>query len=323
MTSKDQPKDFAVNENAPEKPHLIYYEMAGKKRRAHGSWHRGENTNFHPFRSSLAEPDAVEKYIGHGWFPPRPFITKQHYITAFGSCFAHEVTKFLYAEGYKVFGKDLNMAAHVVRSGEGIVSTAALWQQFDWAYNKSAPKGDIWYEKDGSKAEVTDRIRDLTLEIFSKTEVFIFTLGLSEVWYDKKTEEVFWRAIPKHQFDDEAHGFRVLGANENLENIRRVYDIIRKHRPDAEIIFTLSPVPLAATFRPVSCITANAVSKASLRVAIDELMRAFPEDEKLHYFPSYEIITAFLEEPMGVDLRHPRPESVAFVMQTFKRYILS
>jgi hypothetical protein len=32
-------------------------------------------------------------------------------------------------------------------------------------------------------------------------------------------------------------------------------------------------VPLAATFRGVSCVTANAASKAILRVAVDELMR--------------------------------------------------
>lgn len=322
MTDKKPTKDFAVEDDAEELPHLIYYRMAGKKRRAHGTWYRGENTNFHPMHESLSETDAVDKYVGHGWFPDTPFITKDHYITAFGSCFAFEVTKFLYEQGYQVFGKNLNLNAHIVRSGEGIVNSAALLQQFDWAFNGNAPLDAIWYKKDGTEAEVSDDIKNATRDIFLKTDVFILTLGLSEVWYNKMTGEIFWRAIPNQIFNEETHGFKVLSVDENKQNLRRIYEIIREHRPQAEIIVTLSPVPLAATFRPVSCITANAVSKASLRVAIDELVREHEQDTKLHYFPSYEIVEYFVEDAMGVDMRHPRPETVEFVMDTFKRNFL-
>jgi hypothetical protein len=273
-------------------------------------------------RESLNEPDAVAKYVGLGWFPDAPFITRSHRITAFGSCFAAEVTKFLAAEHYNVFGRDLKLNSHVIRSGEGIVNSAAIVQQFEWAYNDKAPQSAIWHDKTGDSVEVSDAIKDTTRQIFDETDVFIFTLGLSEVWYDKTTGEIFWRAIPNQQYDPERHGFRVLGTQENRANLTRVYEIIRKHRPDADIIFTLSPVPLAATFRPVSCITANSVSKASLRVAIDELMREFGEDRKLHYFPSYEIATVYLQDAFGPDMRHPRPETVEFIMQTFKRHYL-
>jgi hypothetical protein len=51
-------------------------------------------------------------------------------------------------------------------------------------------------------------------------------------------------------------------------------------------------------------------------------MREFVDDAKLHYFPSYEIVTAFLEEPFGDDLRHLRPEAIEFIMRTFKQYYL-
>lgn len=269
-------KDFAVPEDATEQPDLIYYRMAGKKRRTHGTWYRGEDTNFHPMRESLAEPHAVARYIGHGWFPSAPIIDRNDYITAFGSCFAMEVTKFLLHEGYQVFGHDLGLNAHVIRSGEGIVNSAALLQQFEWAFNDQSPKADVWHDKHGAPVEVSGEVQDTTRKIFYATDVFIFTLGLSEVWYDKPAGEIFWRAIPKQQFDPERHGFRVLNTEENRANLSRVYELIRQHRPEAQIILTLSPVPLVATFRPISCITANAVSKASLRVAIDEVMRENP-----------------------------------------------
>ena len=51
-------------------------------------------------------------------------------------------------------------------------------------------------------------------------------------------------------------------------------------------------------------------------------MREFVDDAKLHYFPSYEIVTTFLEVPFGDDLRHPRPEAIEFIMRTFKQYYL-
>jgi hypothetical protein len=94
----------------------------------------------------------------------------------------------------------------------------------------------------------------------------------------------------------------VSSVGENVANLREIVRLIRKHVPRAAIVFTLSPVllsadgllhqvpallllprmtsdclphqvPLAATFRGVSCVTANAASKAILRVAVDELMR--------------------------------------------------
>lgn len=315
-------KDFAVSEKEAERPDLIYYQMAGKKRKAHATWYRGENTNFHPMRSCINDHNFIEKYVGFGWFPNKPFIRKDQYITAFGSCFAAEVTNFLFAEGYSVFGGDLNLNAGIVRSGEGIANSASLRQQFEWAYKYETPRIESWHQKDGSLSVVSDESRENTRRIFDETAIFIFTLGLSEVWYDKDNQEVFWRAIPSDMFDEKKHGFRVLSAEENRENIRRVYELVRLHRPDAHIIFTLSPIPLAATFRPISCITANSVSKASLRIAIDEVMREFENDSKLHYFPSYEIVTATLENAFGDDLRHPRPETINLIMQIFKKHFL-
>ena len=68
--------------------------------------------------------------------------------------------------------------------------------------------------------------------------------------------------------------------------------------------------------------TASSVSKASLRVALDELMRNHIDDQRLFYFPSYEIVTAFVKDAMQDDLRHPKPEVVELIMQTFKRRFL-
>ena len=43
----------------------------------------------------------------------------------------------------------------------------------------------------GAEAVYDQDIRDRTRAIFDRTDVFIITLGLSEVWSNKQTGEVF------------------------------------------------------------------------------------------------------------------------------------
>ncbi len=325
MTSPSEKRGtarFAVSPDEPRKPNMVYYDMGGETLRAHRSWYRGPHTNFHPVDASRAEPGAFETYVGKGWLPAVPFIDKETYITAFGSCFAAEVTKYLAAQDYNVFGRTLGLDAHIVRSGEGIVNTAALRQQFEWAYGETAPAPGQWHDPRGAELKVSETIREETRRIFDETEVFILTLGLSEVWCDKTTGEPFWRAIPAKDFDEDRHSFKVLSVEENLNNLDRIRALIRARKPGASIIVTLSPVPLAATFRPISCLTANAVSKASLRMAIDGLMSGHPDDDALYYFPSYEMITDFIPDALEDDLRHPTRAAVTQVMSAFHRAYL-
>ncbi|MFO1486097.1 MAG: GSCFA domain-containing protein [Verrucomicrobiaceae bacterium] len=297
---------------------LVFAQGEDIPRRANGTWYRGEHTNFIASKKNLAEKDAVQKYILKGWEPERPFITKQDVITAFGSCFAEHITNHLHCRGYNIMARNLSVHSHVIRFGEGMVNTYAIRQQFEWAYENKSFSDDLWHDSSGRIVEYNERVRAETQKIFEETEVFILTLGLSEVWHNKKTGEVFWRAIPKDQFNPDVHGFRVTTVEENLQNLAEIYGIIRKHRPSSTIVITLSPVPLVATFRPVSCMTANSVSKAILRVAVDELIRMHQGDKKLFYFPSYEIVKEYIKDPYEDDNRHVRKEVVKTIMTTFE-----
>ena len=129
---------------------------------------------------------------------------------------------------------------------------------------------------------------------------------------------MFWRAVPKKKFDPERHKFRVSSVAENKENIRAMVDIIAKHRPDAKVIFTVSPIPLGATFRPVSSMTANSVSKAILRAALDEVLRDLDADANVHYWPSFEIVNDVFADVWTMDRRHVSPAVLDFVMTLFE-----
>lgn len=300
----------------------LLYQNGTRTRGAHSSWYRGEHCNYLPDSEAMAEPDALAKYVGYGWLPAAPFITRTDPITTFGSCFAAHIADYLRKAGFTTADLGRSPASYVIRCGEGMVNTAAVAQQFQWAYGEKEFNEPLWYDKEGSAAEYEENVRTETREIFDSSKVFIVTLGLSEVWYNKETGETFWRAIPRERFDPSRHGFKVLSVGENKENLETSYRLIRQHRPDAAIIFTLSPVPLVATFRPVSCISANTVSKASLRMAVDELMREHPDDPRLFYFPSYEIVKEVIADPYEDDRRHVRPEVVSGIMNFFARHYL-
>ncbi len=202
--------------------------------------------------------------------------------------------------------------------GEGMVNSLVIRQQFEWAWENKVFEQALWHGYKAEEFGYDEAVRLETKRLFDETEVFVLTFGLSEVWYDEPTGNVFWRTIPKDAYDPDRHKFRVATVEENRENIRAIYDLIRRHRPDAKIIVTLSPVPLIATFRDVSCITANSVSKASLRVAIDEVVRAVRDDGHMFYWPSYELITDVFRNPFKADRRHMPGEILDHVMRLFE-----
>jgi hypothetical protein len=298
----------------------LEYELGGRPHEAHRTWFRGEHTNYAPGKATMRRPTAVQDYILHGWLPDEPFIAPETTLTTFGSCFASHIAKYLRKRRYNVLSSgDANV--HIVRIGDGIVNTFAMRGQFEWAFRGVVPTQKLWHGKSGETYGYDEDVRLATRAMFDRTDVFILTVGLSEIWYDEPTGEVFWRAIPKEEYDPSRHKFRVSSVEENKANLRAVYDTIREFRPDAKVIFTLSPISLAATFRPVSCITANAVSKAILRAAIDELYRDVEAEGVLRYWPSYEIVTQGFEGAWTESNRRSARRSILdYVMRLFEEY---
>lgn len=295
----------------------IEVEDGDRPARFHGSWYRGPHTNFIPSKATLASDEGLRRALLDAWRPEKPFLTREHRILAFGSCFAQHISTHLRSRGYAVLGRGLNLQSHIIRFGEGMVNTFAILQQLRWALEGAELPDGLWFGPDKEIAPVDPAVRDETAALIRGADVFVLTLGLSEIWYDKVSGEAFWRAIPAERFDPERHGFRVSTVEENAANLREIRRIIRTARPEARIVFTLSPIPLMATFRDMPCISANTVSKAVLRLALDAVFSETPSTEGVHYFPSYELVKEVFADPFGEDNRHVRPELLERVMGYF------
>jgi len=282
------------------------------------SFFRGEDgVNFNPYKGDYENVQFLQEYVVKGWIPKSKLITTSTNITAFGSCFVANIIRFLKKLNFNLT-TDSSPEIYISRIGEGLANVYALYQQFDWALENTPIPDGLWHGWEVEDYGVDENIRLKTRETLLKSEVFIFTLGVSEIWEDIETGHAFWKAVPEDKYDPSRHKFRVLSMNETKETLSKIYNIIKKHIPAAKVIFTVSPIPMAATFRQISCITATSAAKSILRASLDEFLRENKDlGESLFYFPSFEI-PQFFYSAYEDDCRHLREDNLKFIMKLFE-----
>lgn len=282
-------------------------------------WHKGAVYHQFPDKALLRER-GIETIL-EGWTPPSPLIGRDTRVLAVGSCFARHFTLWLAENGFnRAFrGSPYNA---LLRFGADFESPAVIAQQFRWAFDELSPESLLWIDKNRHVVAATIEAKRDTRAALEEAEVLVLTLGLSEVWYDAASGEPLWRALTEDLFDPERHVFRVETVARTIEWLEAIERIRRVHLPRLRIVFTVSPIPLKTTFRPVSAVTANAVSKAILRAAVDEFLRGHADlvNDKLFYFPAYEIVTQYFVDPFGADNRHLAPIVPGTVIATFVKH---
>lgn len=284
-----------------------------------GKWHTGQVYNQLPTKSRLRKEGLAN--IAKGWLPVAPIIDTDTRVLAVGSCFARNFTLWLAEHGFNQSFTDSPYNA-LLRFNADFESPAAIAQQFRWAFDEVDQSTLLWIDKNRHLIAATDDGKRLVRETLERAEVLILTLGLSEVWYDKLSGEPLWRALTEQTYDPERHVFRIEPVAKTIEWLECIERLRQKHLPHLKVIYTLSPIPLKTTFRPISAITANAVSKAVLRAALDEFLRNHQDkvNESLYYFPSYEIVLNYFIDPFRADNRHLAPIVPGSIIAFFAKH---
>jgi hypothetical protein len=165
-------------------------------------------------------------------------------------------------------------------------------------------------------------------KLLERATVFAFTLGLTEQWIDSETGITFPSApgCGFGEFDASRHFFHNATFFEVVEELRESIALLREINPNLSIIFTLSPVPLVATYTGASAIEATFYSKSLLRQAIAEVVsKPMSGDPPTLYFPSYEIVTNpfRVTENFSSDMRSVTKLGVNRVMEQFREWFVS
>jgi GSCFA family/Polysaccharide biosynthesis enzyme WcbI len=283
---------------------------------------------------------------------PRFRIGKDLKISTAGSCFAQHIARTLSNSGFNYFvselppvgiskqiAKESNYGVFSARYGN-IYTARQFAQLFKRATNKFVPVDNYWLRKDGryvdpfrpqiepngyetiAMLEASRELHfDAVRELFTKTDVFVFTLGLTEGWRSKIDGAVFPIApgVSGGEMDSCRYEFINFSAQDVVSDMNEALMLLRQINSDCKVILTVSPVPLIATYEPQHALVATTYSKSVLRVAADEIKRS---NDFVDYFPSFEIITgaynkgAYFED----DLRSVKPEGVAHVMRLFLKH---
>ena len=97
-----------------------------------------------------------------------------------------------------------------------------------------------------------------------------------------------------------------------------------QHNPECQLLITVSPVHLWATFRrDLDVISASCNSKSTLRAAADEFTL---RHDNVHYFPAFEMATIY--QPLtglnyfsdGRENYHVNKKTVKFIMRHFFKF---
>jgi hypothetical protein len=274
-------------------------------------------------------------------------------VATAGSCFAQHIARHLSSSGFNyyvaetghpILPSDIRLKHHYgtfsARYGN-IYTSRQLLQLFDRAYGQFEPSEDVWIEDDGtvldpfrptiqpggfvSIAEMhADRKQHLAAVrlMFESLDVFVFTLGLTECWASRVDGAVFplCPGVEGGKFDAASHSFLNLDIDAVTADMNSFIAKLQQVNPAAQIILTVSPVPLMATADPgAHVLSATTYSKSVLRVAAETLCKKHPH---VHYFPSYEIITAAFSRGSyyADDLRSVTEEGVSHVMRLFLQH---
>jgi hypothetical protein len=270
-----------------------------------------------------------------------------------GSCFAQHISRHLGGVGGTYFVAEQPASSLTAREAAArnygvfsarygnVYTVRQAVQLFDRAFGAFEPIDHAWHLDDrvvdafrpqiepdgfGSVDEmVAARVDHLVAvrEVFTRSEVLVFTLGLTETWESTLDGAVYPVAPGVHggDFSDERYRFVNIPVARVIEDLSSFVERVRSCNPAVRILLTVSPVPLVATAEPRHVLVSNTISKATLRVAAADVTDRY---DFVDYFPSYEIIAgsaagARYFEP---DLRQVSSLGVAHVMRIFERHMM-
>ena len=141
--------------------------------------------------------------------------------------------------------------------------------------------------------------------------ITFITLGTNHVYRLKETGEIVdnCQKRPATLFQEEQ-----LTVDECADYLRRTVNLLCSHRPDAQVVFTVSPI----RYRKYGYHESQ-LSKATLLLAVNKVITSHNPPSTIHqtYFPAYEIMMDELRDYRFYreDMLHPTPQAVEYIWQ--------
>ena len=185
----------------------------------------------------------------------------------------------------KVFGEsDVFQDAHPGQCACGIQDARGPWHSWDAHGSLSAATREECIAK---LNDATNRTR----EFLKQADVVFITFGTAFVYFLKESGEAVANC---HRQDATLFERRMITVEEAARALEGIVQDLHRINPEAHIVFTVSPLRHMADGAHN-----NTLSKATLQLAINEIVKRgpviatvapLPRNDKVEYFPSYEIV---------------------------------
>ena len=188
-------------------------------------------------------------------------------------------------------------------AGKDLFMQGGVWNSFDFHSRYSLPDKQAAIDRMNSRIEQGHKA-------LSAARLLTVTLGTAMVYRLKATGEVVANChkVPQHEFER-----KMATVQEMVQVLDDMVVRLRAFNPELRIILTVSPIRHIA-----DGLDTNSLSKASLRVAIHEVVSR--HRDYCDYFPAYEIMMDDLRDYRfyANDMVHPSDVAVEYIWQAFQ-----
>ena len=188
-------------------------------------------------------------------------------------------------------------------AGVELFMNGGVWNSYDFHSRFSMAS------KDAALHRMNDSINEAH-EHLKECNTLILTLGTAVVYRRRDTGEVVTNChkVPQQEFTR-----RLASVEEITEALTHTVQRLYEFNPSLRILFTVSPIRHIA-----DGLEMNSLSKAVLRVAINNVTRQFKEF--VEYFPAFEIVMDDLRDYRfySADMVHPSDTAIEYIWQTFQ-----
>ena len=307
----------------------------------------------HPYKDQPARAfwrrsvEGVHPLEIGGWYRKK-FSLEGRRLATGGSCFAQHIGREMKRRGIDyidvepapgflppVLHLDHGYGIYSARYGN-LYTARQLLQLLQRAAGEIDPVDRAWARDDGfvdpfrpniepgavGSIEEVDALRRHHLarvvELFERTDAFVFTLGMTETWMSREDGTVFPMApgTGGGEWDPSRYSFLNLSFPDIVADMEAVMARLRAINGDMHFLLTVSPVSIMATATPDHVVVANTYSKSLLRGVAGHLADRYPF---VDYFPGYEITTSPPMRAMfyNSDMRTVSAAGVRHVMEHF------
>lgn len=248
--------------------------------------------------------------------PLQPAINYDSAMVFLGSCFTENIGSKMAYHGFKTcvnpFGIIFNPHSLLVLIERSLSNDLFSLEDIDTHFSYLAHSDLNGSSQDAVLKNLNTAGKVLAQHIKKASHIFI-TLGTA--WVYKHIEKKIIVANC-HKQSQQLFKKKLLSINQIIDSLNTMISLINEANPQAQVIFTLSPV------RHIKDgFTENQRSKSRLFEAI----QAVVETQKAQYFPAYEIVMDELRDYRfyGRDMVHLSETGIELVWERFRESVIS